>query len=41
MNSLECVLSYKLISKSNLKRLLRATSDNPSDGGELGKSLNV
>jgi len=40
-NSTESVFSYKLISKSNLKELPSATSENPSEASELDKPLNV
>ena len=40
-NSTESVFSYKLISKSNLKGLPSATSENPSEASKLDKPLNV
>jgi len=41
VGSLECVFSYKLIFKSNLKEWSSAIGVNPSEGGELDKSFNV
>jgi carboxymethylenebutenolidase len=41
MGSLECVFSYKLISKSNLKERPRAIGVNPSEVGELDNPFYV